>query len=79
MYVKSTRTSVKREVQKERSAKRDVQKFRIAQRDDRALRSAKRNDQIAHPRRAQTCRFFLIASYQILKINAILKIYKSLS
>ena len=45
MYVKSTRPSAKREVQKERSAKRDVQKFR----------SAKRDDQIARPRRAQTC------------------------
>ena len=65
MYVKSTRPSAKREVQKERSAKRDVQKFRNAQRDyrtlrsakrdDRALRSAKRNDQIARLRRAQTC------------------------
>ena len=55
MYVKSTRPSAKREVQKERSAKRDVQKFRSAQRDDRALRSAKRDDQIARPRRAQTC------------------------
>ena len=55
MYVKSTRTSAKREVQKERSVKRDVQKFRSAQRDDRALRSAKRDDQIARPRRAQTC------------------------
>ena len=37
MYVKSTRTSAKREVQKERSSKRDVQKFRSAQRDDQAL------------------------------------------
>ena len=55
MYVKSIRTSAKREVQKERSAKRDVQKFRSAERDDRALWSAKRDDQIARPRRAQTC------------------------
>ena len=45
MYVKSTRPSAKREVQKERSAKSDVQKFG----------SAKRDDQIARPRRAQTC------------------------
>ena len=55
MYVKSTRPSAKREVQKKRSAKRYVQKFRSAQRDDRTLRSAKRDDQIAQPRRAQTC------------------------
>ena len=55
MYVKSTRPSAMREVQKERSAKRDVQKFWNAQRDDRELRSAKRVDQIARPRRAQTC------------------------
>ena len=45
MYVKNTRQSAKREVQKER----------CAQRDDRALRSAKRDDLIARPRRAQTC------------------------
>ena len=45
MYVKSTRTSAKREVQKERSA----------QRDDRALQSAKRDDRIVRPRRAQAC------------------------
>ena len=55
MYAKSTRPSVKREVQKERSAKRDVQKFPSAQRDDRVFRSAKRDDWIARPRRAQTC------------------------
>ena len=55
MYVKSTRPSAKREVQKERSAKRDVHKFRSAQRDDRPLRRAKRGDQIVRRRRAHIC------------------------
>ena len=41
MYVKSTRTSAKREVQKERSAKRDDQIARSSLRAKRAARKAR--------------------------------------
>ena len=62
MYAKSTRPSVKREVQKDRSAKRDVQKFRSAKRDDQIARSSLRAKRAMRmcPRSGQIFSFLFI-------------------